>query len=67
MLYTYTTEFFSGIKGGGWGKIVTGGNTETKGGRMTEGKAIQRVPHLGIYPIYSQQIQPGLWMTRSVC
>jgi hypothetical protein len=28
-------------------KIVTGGNMETKCGAETEGKAIQRLPHLG--------------------
>jgi hypothetical protein len=34
-------------------KILTGGNMETKCGVETEEKAIQRLPHLGIYPIYS--------------
>jgi hypothetical protein len=34
-------------------KILTGGNIETKYGAETEGKAIQRLPHLGIHPIYS--------------
>jgi hypothetical protein len=34
-------------------KILTGGNMETKYGTKTEGKAIQRLPHLGIHPIYS--------------
>ena len=38
-------------------KILTGGNIETKYGAETEGKAIQRLPHLGIYPIYSHQTQ----------
>jgi hypothetical protein len=28
-----------------------GGNTETKCGANTEGKAIHRLPHLGIHPI----------------
>jgi hypothetical protein len=33
-------------------KILTGGNTETKCGAETEGKAIQRLPHLGIqFPV----------------
>ena len=36
-------------------KILTGGNMETKYGAETEGKAIQRLPHLGIHPIYSHQ------------
>jgi hypothetical protein len=34
-------------------KIVTGGNTETKCGAQTKAKAIQRLPHLGIHPVYS--------------
>ena len=38
-------------------KIFTGGNTETKCGAETEGKAIQRFPHLGIHPTYSHQTQ----------
>jgi hypothetical protein len=37
-------------------KILTGGNMETKCGAETEGKAIQRLPHLVIHPIYSRQI-----------
>jgi hypothetical protein len=36
-------------------KIVIGGNTETKCGADPEGKAIQSLPHLGIYPIYRHQ------------
>ena len=36
-------------------KILTGGNMETKCGTETEGKAIQRLPYLGIHPIYSSQ------------
>jgi hypothetical protein len=36
-------------------KILTGGNMETKCGAETEGKAIQRLLHLGIHPIYSHQ------------
>ena len=36
-------------------KILTGGNMETKCAAETEGKAIQRLPHLGIHPIYSHQ------------
>jgi hypothetical protein len=34
-------------------KIPMGGDTETKCGAEIEGKAIQRLPHLGIHPIYS--------------
>ena len=36
-------------------KIPMEGDTETKCGAETEGKAIQRLPHLGILPIYSYQ------------
>ena len=46
-------------------KILTRGNT--KYGGETEGKAIQRMLHPGIHPIYSHQIQPLLWMPRSAC
>jgi hypothetical protein len=38
-------------------KILTGANTETKCGAETEGRAIQRLPHLRIHPIYSHQMQ----------
>jgi hypothetical protein len=38
-------------------KILTRGNTETKCGAETEGKAIQGLPHLRIHPIYSHQMQ----------
>jgi len=42
-----------------WGaKILTGGNTETNFGAETEGKTIQRLPHLGIQPIYIQPPNP---------
>ena len=33
-------------------KILTGGNMGTKCGAETEGKAIQRLSHLGIHRIY---------------
>jgi hypothetical protein len=48
-------------------KIPMGGHTETKYGAETEGKAIQRLPHLGIHPIYSHQTQTLLWMPTSAC
>ena len=48
-------------------KIPMGGDTETKCGAETEGKAIQRLSHLGIHPIYSYQTQTLLWMPRSAC
>jgi hypothetical protein len=34
-------------------KILTGENMETNCGAETEGKIIQRLPHLRIHPIYS--------------
>jgi hypothetical protein len=36
-------------------KILMGGDTETKCGAETEGKAMQRLPYLGIHPMYSYQ------------
>jgi hypothetical protein len=42
-------------------------NTGTKCGTETEGKAIQRLPHREIHPIYSHQTQTLLWMPRSAC
>jgi hypothetical protein len=48
--------------------IPRGGNdTETKSGAEPEGKAIQRLPHLGIHPIYSYQTQILLWMPANAC
>jgi len=35
-------------------KILMRGKTETKCGAETEGKAIQRLPHLGIHPTCKQ-------------
>jgi hypothetical protein len=46
-------------------KILTGGNKETKYGPETEVKAIQRLPHLEIHPIYANQTQTLLLMPRS--
>ena len=34
---------------------------------QTEAKAIQRLSHLGIYPIYSHQTQILLWMPGRPC
>jgi hypothetical protein len=42
------------------------GNTETNSGAETEGKAIQRLPHLWIHPIYSYKTQTLFLMPRSV-
>jgi hypothetical protein len=50
---------------GGGNKMPMGGDTEMKCGAETEGKVIQRLPYLGIHPIYSQQTQTLLWMQRS--
>jgi hypothetical protein len=38
-------------------KIFTGAKMETKYGEKTEGKVIQRLPHLRIHPSYSHQTQ----------
>jgi hypothetical protein len=46
-------------------KIPMEGDTETKCGVQTEGKAIQRLPHLLIHSIYSHQTQTLLGMPRS--
>jgi hypothetical protein len=48
-------------------KILTGGNMETKCGAETKGKAIHRLPHLEIYPIYSHQTCTLLRMVGSAC
>jgi hypothetical protein len=48
-------------------KILTGTNMETKCRAEIEGKAIQRLSHLGIHPIYSHQTLTLLWMPRSAC
>jgi hypothetical protein len=48
-------------------KTLTGGNMETKCRAETEGKDIQRLPHLGIHPIYSHQTQRLLQMLGSAC
>jgi hypothetical protein len=38
-------------------KILMGGNTEKKYGAETEGKAIERLSHLGILLIYGHQTE----------
>ena len=48
-------------------KIPMEGVIETKYGVETEGKDIERLPHLGIHPIYSHQTQMLLWMPGSAC
>ena len=41
--------------------------TATKYRSETKGMTIQRLPHLGIHPIYSHQTQTLLWMPTSPC
>ena len=48
-------------------KIPMEGVTETKFGAETEGKTIQRLPHLGINPIYNHQTQTLLHMPARFC
>jgi hypothetical protein len=48
-------------------RILKRGNTETKSGIETEGKAMQRLSHLGNHPIYNHQTQTLMWMLRSAC
>jgi hypothetical protein len=43
-------------------KIPMEGVTETKCGADTEGMAIQKLPHLGIHPIYNHLTQIRLWV-----
>jgi hypothetical protein len=44
-----------------------GNKIPMEGVTETEGMTIQRLPHLGIYPIYNHQAQTLLWMPTSVC
>ena len=48
-------------------KILMDTNTEKNYIAETEGKAIQRVLHPRIHPIYSPQTQTLLWMPRNAC
>jgi hypothetical protein len=48
-------------------KIPMEGVTETKFRGNTEGKTIQRLPHLGIHPIYNHQTQTLLHMPERFC
>jgi hypothetical protein len=48
-------------------KILMGAIIETKCRAEPEGKAILRLSHLGIHPIYGYQTQTVLWMPRSAC
>jgi hypothetical protein len=48
-------------------KILMQGVIEAKYGVEPEGKVIQRLPHLGVNPIYSQETQTLLWMPTNTC
>jgi hypothetical protein len=48
-------------------KIPMEGVTETRFGAEMEGRTIQRLPHPGIYPIYSHQTQTLLHMPERFC
>ena len=48
-------------------KIPMEGVTETKFGAEMEGWTIQRLPHLGIPPIISHQMQTLLYMPARFC
>jgi hypothetical protein len=48
-------------------KIPMEGVTETKVKAETEGETIQRLPHLGIHPIYNHQTQTLLHMPERFC
>jgi hypothetical protein len=48
-------------------KIPMEGVTKTKGGASTEGMTSQRLPHLGIHPIYNHQTQTLLWKPTNAC
>ena len=48
-------------------KIRMGGVTETKFGAETEGMTIQKLLHLGIYPINNNQIQTLWQMPTRAC
>jgi hypothetical protein len=48
-------------------KILMGVNMVTKCRAKTEGRDIQRLSHLGIYPRYSHHTTTLLWMLRNAC
>jgi hypothetical protein len=48
-------------------KIPMEGVTETKFGSDTEGMTIQRLPHLGIYPINNHQTQTQCQIQTRAC
>ena len=48
-------------------KIPMEGVTETKFGAEMKGRTIQRLPNLGIHPIYNHQTQTLLHMPERFC
>jgi hypothetical protein len=48
-------------------KIPMEGITERKCEAETEGMTIQRLPYLGIHPIYNHQTQTLLWVPTRAC
>jgi hypothetical protein len=48
-------------------KITMEGVTETKFRAETKGITIQKLPNLGIHPIYKHQAQTLLWMPTRAC
>jgi hypothetical protein len=48
-------------------KIPMEGVIEAKFRKETERMAIQKLPYLGIHPIYNHQIQTLLWMPARDC
>jgi hypothetical protein len=48
-------------------KIPMEGVTETKFKAETEGRTIQKLPHLGIHPINNHQTQPLLQVPTRFC
>lgn len=47
--------------------LLSKGKKGTKYGAETEGKTIQRLPHLGIHPLYRHQTQTLLYIPRNAC
>ena len=48
-------------------KMPMDGVTETKSSAETEGRTIQRLPHLGIHPINNHQTQTLFHMPANFC
>jgi hypothetical protein len=50
-----------------WNKVPMEGVTETKFRAKPEGKTIQRLPHVGIHPVYNHQSLALLHMPERFC